>query len=218
MWELVAVSVTWWLVSLTGVMAPGPVSAVAVGEGARRGLAAGPLVTAGHAGAELVMVGLLAVGFDRTLREPAVTVVVGVLGGVVLVWMGWSHIRSARSRSSEVKSGRPVAGFGTAGVVWAGVLATVGNPYWLLWWGTVGASYYLLFSRYGPGAVIGLFFLGHIALDLAWTSLLAGVVGAGRGRFPETAYRLLLVGCGLFLVGLGGLFLSNGLRQVARWP
>ncbi|MFN3284894.1 MAG: LysE family transporter [bacterium] len=103
-------------------------------------------------------------------------------------------------------------------MVWAGVLATVGNPYWLVWWATVGASYYLLFTRYGPVAVVGLFFLGHIALDLAWTTLLAGVVGAGRRRFPETGYRLLLVGSGLFLVGLGGLFLSSGLRHVARWP
>jgi threonine/homoserine/homoserine lactone efflux protein len=44
--DLIVVSLSWWLVSLSGVMMPGPVSAMAITEGARRGIMAGPLITA----------------------------------------------------------------------------------------------------------------------------------------------------------------------------
>ena len=75
MWELVAISLSWWLVSLSGVMMPGPV--------------AGPLITVGHAAAEAVMLGLLVLGMNRVMQQPAVVGAIGILGGAVLAWMGW---------------------------------------------------------------------------------------------------------------------------------
>src|SRR3972149_10962564 len=89
MWELVGISLSWWLVSLSGVMMPGPVSAMAVTEGTRRGPVAGPLVTVGHAAAEAVMLGLLVLGMTRVLQHPPVIGAIGILGGAVLAWMGW---------------------------------------------------------------------------------------------------------------------------------
>lgn len=213
--ELIAISFTWWVISLSGVMMPGPVSAMAVSEGARRGLVAGPLITAGHAAAEIVMLLILAVGFSQVLKQPAVVGVIGLLGGVVLAWMGWGIAGAAWRNTLEL----PRAGGATISngmtLVRAGVLTTVGNPYWLLWWVTVGASYYVLFSKFGIAALVVLFFLGHITLDLGWNSFLALVVGSGRGRISPAVYRVVLGVCGVFVMAMSAYFVVSGIRFLA---
>ena len=98
----------------------------------------------------------------------------------------------------------------------AGLLTTVANPYWLLWWATVGAAYFVRFTRFGPLAVAGLFFIGHISLDLGWNSFLALVVGAGRGKIPARAFRVVLGGCGVFLIGMSLYFVYSGVNFLTR--
>lgn len=211
---LLFITLTWWLTSLSGVLAPGPVSAMAVTEGARRGAAAGPLITAGHAAAELALVAALVAGVGQVLARPPVLGVIGVVGGVVLAWMGWGIMKAARE-------GFPRAAAAPAGprghLARTGFLVTVSNPYWLLWWATVGATYYAAFSRFGVAPLLVLFVAGHLALDLGWTTFLAAVVGAGRGRIPERLYRLVLGACGVFLVAMGVYFGYAGAGTLARW-
>lgn len=213
--ELAWVTLTWWAVSLTGVLMPGPVSAMAVSEGSRRGAVAGPLLTGGHAAAEGVLVGLLALGFGPVLGHPAVVGAIGVVGGVVLLWMGWGTLTTARSGVPVVSSpaDHVTTKTGTmAGLVRTGILATAGNPYWLLWWATVGASYFVAFSRFGLVAILVLFLAGHLALDLGWNSLLASLAGSGRTRFPLQAYRAVLGSCGVFVMALSVYFCYSGIR------
>ncbi len=211
MWELIGISLSWWLVSLSGVLMPGPVSAMAITEGTRRGPLAGPLITAGHAAAEAVMLGLLVLGMNRTLQEPVVVGAIGILGGAVLAWMGWG-IASAAWRNRLDPPAETASGSAGRSLVRAGLLTTVTNPYWLLWWATVGAAYFVRFTRFGPLAVGGLFFIGHLSLDLGWNSFLALIVGAGRGKIPAGAFRIVLGGCGIFLIGMSLYFVSSGVN------
>jgi len=215
MWELVGISLSWWLVSLSGVMMPGPVSAMAITEGTRRGPVAGPLVTVGHAAAEAVMLGLLVLGMNRVLQQPAVVGAIGILGGAVLAWMGWGIAGAAWRNRLDPPAGAVGRSAGRS-LVRAGLLTTVANPYWLLWWATVGAAYFVRFTRFGPLAVAGLFFIGHISLDLGWNSFLALVVGAGRGKIPARAFRVVLGGCGVFLIGMSLYFVYSGVNFLTR--
>ncbi|MDQ7843020.1 MAG: LysE family transporter [Armatimonadota bacterium] len=210
--ELLGIAATWWLISLSGILMPGPVSAIAISEGTRRGAIAGPLITAGHAAAEIVMLAVLAVGLTQVLKQSVVVGLIGVLGGAVLGWMGWGILSTARSDPTAPTA--PVPGVGAAhlAVVRAGVLTTVGNPYWLLWWLTVGASYFVLFSRFGWLALVVVFYAGHTVLDLAWNSFLAVVVGSGRGRIPPAVYRIILGVCGVFVMAMSAYFLISGVR------
>src|SRR3989304_10435367 len=131
--EVLGGAFTWWLVSLSGVLMPGPVGALAVAGGARRGVIAGPLITAGHALAEVAMLILLAVGLTNVLHQPVVIGVVGVLGGGVLAWMGWGIVVAAWRDLLDPPRGPAPAGAGMS-LMRAGLLTTVGNPYWLLVW------------------------------------------------------------------------------------
>jgi threonine/homoserine/homoserine lactone efflux protein len=210
--ELAGITLTWWLISLSGVLMPGPVSAVAISEGARAGFVAGPLITVGHAAAEIVMLGILAVGLAQVLTQPAVIGAIGVLGGLVLAWMGWGIASAAWRDAVALPRGEVVPARARLSLIRTGVLTTVGNPYWLLWWLTVGASYFVLFSRFGWIALVVVFYAGHAMLDLAWNSFLALVVGSGRGRIPPGVYRVVLGGCGVFVMVMSGYFLISGVR------
>ncbi|MDR7417923.1 MAG: LysE family transporter [Armatimonadota bacterium] len=231
--DLLAITATWWIVSLSGVLMPGPVSALAITEGARRGAAAGPLITAGHAVAELVLVVALGTGLSQILRLPAVVGGIGVVGGAVLLWMGWGIVRTARvapdhlaARTAAPSAATPSASSGPVAtslagsppgrVVRTGLLITVSNPYWLLWWATVGAAYYLAFSRFGVVALVTFFLIGHLALDLGWNTFLALAVGAGRGRLPARAYQLILAACGVFVMAMSAYFVYSGVGFLTR--
>ena len=93
----------------------------------------------------------------------------------------------------------------------AGVLVSLANPYWSLWWATIGLGYITFSFKYGPAGVAS-FFGGHIMADLAWYSLIsAAVVGSGR-ILSASVYRTIIVFCGAFLVFLGGSFVYIGLK------
>jgi threonine/homoserine/homoserine lactone efflux protein len=88
------------------------------------------------------------------------------------------------------------------------MVTSVVNPYWFLWWATVGASYVLLALEKGVMGLVA-FYSGHILSDLSWNSILAL---AGTTLFKGRLHQALFLLCGLFLLGLGGYFLWMGAR------
>lgn len=95
-------------------------------------------------------------------------------------------------------------------LVGLGIAVSLSNPYFTLWWATIGLGYITLSLEQGA-AGLAAFFSGHILSDLAWYSLVAGAV-AGSGRFlTPRIYRGILAVCGSFLVMLGGYFIWSGL-------
>jgi threonine/homoserine/homoserine lactone efflux protein len=162
------------------------------------------------------MVGALAVGLSQFLQQAVVVGTIGVLGGTVLLWMGWGIVQTARAGALEMAQGAGGSKPSGTSLIRTGFVITVSNPYWLLWWATVGAAYYVAFSRFGPMALVVLFLVGHVALDLGWTTFLALVVGAGRGRIPVRAYQIVLGICGAFVMVMSGYFVYSGIRHLAR--
>lgn len=208
--NLIAISLTWYLVSLSGVLSPGPLSAMSIGEGARRGFWTGPLLALGHAVTELAMVTALAMGLREFLQRPLIAGVIGLVGGALLLWMGYDLAVSGwRGGVTLQPGGAATGGVARLGHVPAGVLLSIGNPYWFVWWATVGASYFFMFLGYGPVG-LALFYLGHISLDLGWMSLLAFLSASGRGAIPDVVYRGVLVICGLFLIAMSLYFGASG--------
>ena len=214
--HLIALTIPWGLISLSGVMSPGPISTMAVSEGARQGYRAGPLISVGHAVTELVMVGALALGLSRVLQQAAVAGLVGLLGGLVLAWMGLDIIRGAREArlSLDIEAvGRddPAQADQRWGLMSAGVLLSLSNPFWLLWWATVGSANMLGFLEYGLIG-LGVFYLSHISLDFAWNSLLAGLARSGRQVVSDGVFRAVLTVCGAFLILFAVYFVVAGIR------
>jgi len=201
-------------VAIGPVISPGLVSAAVVTEGMRRGFRVGPLVSTGHALTELVMVGALALGMGQVLEHPVSAAAIGLLGGLFVLWMGGTMGWGAVRRVSKLPRAVEGAGFESGrSLIGLGIATTVSNPFWYLWWIGVGGGYVLMTRQQGLISLAA-FYLGHILADYIWNTFLASVVGSGRRWLTDTAYQVLLLVCGLFLVYTGLRFIWAGMGVV----
>jgi threonine/homoserine/homoserine lactone efflux protein len=202
-----------FVISLTGAMSPGPLTTLAITEGARRGRWAGWWLALGHGLIEGSLVVAISLGLGSFLERPAVGAVVGVLGGLFLAWMGWGLVNGAwrgqLSLRAAVTAQAPAVS--QLGLTPAGVALSLSNPYWSLWWGSVGAGLILTALEWGALGLMA-FYLVHWFSDLAWLSLMSFLTASGRGLVNERVYRGMLVVCGLFLLGFSAYFIVSGLR------
>ncbi|MEK6653597.1 MAG: LysE family transporter, partial [Thermodesulfobacteriota bacterium] len=87
------------------------------------------------------------------------------------------------------------------------------NPYWVIWWATIGLAY-ILHSRQFGLAGISFFFAGHILADFVWYSAVTGAVGGGRRFLSDRLYRGIIGGCATLLVLFAGYFFHAGLQRL----
>ncbi len=204
---------TAFIVGLSGVMMPGPVTAVTVEQALKRGVIAAPLITLGHGLLEVVVVLLLVFGLGRFMAAPNVAGIIGIAGGVVLAWMGGGMIKNVRSGTVSL-NGTGGGGKSGVGPVSAGILSTLSNPYWFVWWATVGAGYVALSQQHGlPGLV--LFFGGHILADLSWLLVIAVLLVSGKRFINDRIYGGIVTVLGGFLVALAAYFLWMGVTWIS---
>ena len=90
----------------------------------------------------------------------------------------------------------------------SGIHFSLTNPYWSIWWITIGLGYLMGSLRFGLPGVMA-FFAGHIAADLLWYSMISYAVSKGKGLLGDKGYRYLLSACGIFLIFFGGWFLTG---------
>ena len=208
--ELAAIFLSSFVVGLSGALMPGPIFTVTIAHAVRRGHLAGPLVSLGHGIVEGSLVVGLALGLSQFLQMPLVSGVVGALGGLCLLYMGWGMVRAPAP--AELTAG-PQREQGGLGPVAAGAVLSVSNPYWVIWWATVGAAYLALTFKYGAVGIAA-FYAGHFMADIGWLSLVGSAVAAGRKLLTPRVYRGIIAVCGLFLLGLGVYFLSSGVGSL----
>ncbi len=95
----------------------------------------------------------------------------------------------------------------------SGILMSVANPYWIIWWATIGLGYILYSWRFGFWG-IAFFFVGHILADLVWYSLIAVAVAGGRHFLTNRLYRGLIAVCAVFLIVFAGYFSYAGFEKL----
>lgn len=199
---------------LSGAMMPGPLFTVTVREAALRGGIAGPLIVLGHGLLELLLVIGLALGLSQVLTQPLVLGVTGVVGGIVLAWMGQGTLRmrvtpddergtALKGRVKDDEKPSPV------GPVMTGIVVSLSNPYWTLWWSTVGISYSMVALGYSGAGLVS-FYTGHILSDLVWYTAVSYSTAAGRVVLKPRLYRAIMVLCGIFLLILAVYFIRAG--------
>jgi threonine/homoserine/homoserine lactone efflux protein len=205
-----------FVLAIGAVASPGPISTAIVSQAPRRGWQVGPLVATGHSLTELLLVLLVIFGLGVGLANHNIQTGIALLGGALLLWMGGAilwQIGRGKVRLPRAEEGlKPMSNGQFVGM---GVFATLGNPFWYAWWVTVGAGYLSGYLSKAQGAALVIaFYLGHIAADYAWDTLLSTVVGGGRRWMTDTVYRLLLLACGVFFLYLGGTFLAHGFNAL----
>ena len=198
---LLSIATASFVLALSGALMPGPLLTVTIGEAARRGALAGPLLITGHVLLELILIIAIIVGLGPYLEIPLVIGIIGVIGGSILLWMGTGMMRAAKSISLKRNYKVDKHGLEQNPLI-LGILASISNPYWTIWWITIGLGYMATARASGTAGLIA-FFLGHIAADYCWYALVAISISRSRNIIPEKGYQLLIQGCGIFLIGFG---------------
>jgi threonine/homoserine/homoserine lactone efflux protein len=204
---------TFMVISLSGALSPGPLSAMAISEGARVDRWAGTRLAFGHGLVEIPLVFGIAYGLGAWLKLPLVSGVIGLVGGAFLVWMGYGLATGAwrgRLRLKQAQAGR-APGVMRLGQIPGGIALTLTNPYWAVWWASVGAIYVGRTMGFQSGlAPLGGLAIAHWLTDLAWLGGLSLLVGSGTGLIGERGYKAILLVCGLFLLVFGIYVCWNG--------
>jgi threonine/homoserine/homoserine lactone efflux protein len=198
-----------FLIALSGAMMPGPLLTAAIGEASRRGFIAGPLLVAGHGILELILVAALLLGLAPYLQRQDVFVAVALAGAAILFWMAFGMFRSLPSLSLRLEADATARG----NLIFTGILLSAFNPYWVIWWATIGLAYILHCRRFGLAGIL-FFFAGHILADFAWYSAVTGAVGGGRRFLSDRLYRAIIGGCAVLLVFFAGYFFHVGLQKI----
>ncbi len=208
-----------FLVGLSGAMSPGSYLTVTVARTMQRGPWSAALMLVGHALLEALLLIGFAFGLARWLRLPAVLAVLGLVGGAVLLWMGVGLLRGALSGSiaGDLETAEEAAAHEhPAGAVAQGAIVSLSNPYWTLWWATIGVKLAADGLAIGPIGVVA-FFIGHELADIAWYGFVIYAVHAGKGLLSPRLYRSVIGVLAVFLLYLAARFMLAPLGVQLPW-
>ncbi len=202
---MLSLIITVLVVSISGVMMPGPMFAVTVAKSYRSPWA-GPKIAIGHAIVEVPLILAIFVLQETFVLPVIAQVVISLLGGGMIVWMG---IGMFRTRQEVVEKGRDLK----YGPVTAGIIMSATNPFFLLWWATAGALLVMKFNDYGV-AGLPVFVFTHWVCDLIWLSIVSVVIFKTRSLWGKKFQEWVFILCSLLLVGFGIWFISTGIGQI----
>jgi len=193
------------VISFSGVMMPGPMFAVTLAKSYRSPWA-GTQIALGHAVIEVPLILLIYFGFAQFFENSIVQLVLSILGGGMIIWLG---IGMFRVRAKVVKEGKdlPYSAF-TAGILTSGL-----NPFFLLWWATIGSLLVMRFLEFGIGGLT-VFIIVHWLCDLVWLSFVSVLVYRTHSLWGRKFQEGVFIACSLLLAGFGIWFMISGILTV----
>ncbi|MCX7796876.1 MAG: LysE family translocator [bacterium] len=206
---------TSFLVGFSGASAPGPLMTLVLAQSSLGGWRRSLEIVTGHAILEGILIVLLLLGFQAFLNNPIFLRIFSFIGSLFLIYSGinlfldivknkiFSPSNTDDPPKTKVYSLNP-------SLILAGALTSLANPYWLLWWLTIGVSFIAQAKIY---LVIGIlaFYIGHILSDYVWYLFIGFIGGALSLPFWRKVYRYILIVASFFLIGFGVYFLRYAL-------
>ena len=197
-------------ISLSGVVSPGPLFAANVAYGLKGGIKTGLKMAYGHTVVELPLVVLLGIGAISLTTIPQFREITSILGALSLFVFAGIQIKSVIRKPSAIFEGKH-------GPFLAGIILSGLNPFFLIWWFTIGfkliTDAIILYSFTG----IGIMFAFHIWMDYVWLAGTAYVASKGRSVLKSKYYPLLLLALAAVLLYYGVHFTQTGMAVGKQW-
>ena len=203
--EIIAFAVTVIIISSSGVMSPGPLFAANVTYGLRQGVKAGLKMAYGHTLVEFPLILLLGLGVISLDKFPEFRVTISIIGAIALFAFAALQIKSIFKEKFQLKSES------NHGPFLAGVLFTGLNPFFIIWWFTIGLK--LITDSIALWSFVGLaiMFGFHIWMDYVWLRSVALVSKKGSGLLSNRNYKIFMVGISGLLIYFGITFFQDAL-------
>lgn len=197
------------LISSSGALAPGPLTAATAATGVRDGWKGGLWISLGHATVELPLVVLIGLGVAAVLTRDDVAAALSFIGGCMLIFFAYLTAKSAVN--AEIGMEKKV----TSPFV-TGTALTALNPFFIAWWVGVGASLIREALTIWGFAGIAVLYVSHVWLDFAWLILLAHITSLSS--FSMKLYRSLLLVLAILVAVFGVDFIHFALTAEHLLP
>ena len=206
----VAIFISSFAVTFSGAMMPGPLLTTTIAEGLRRGFVAGPLLITGHGLLELVLLSALLLGLSPLFHHLWFFLAVSFCGGAILLFMAWTMWRALPALEFAEAAGDTRQG---RNLIIQGMAISLANPYFTIWWATIGIGYIMHSLRLGPSGLIA-FFTGHLLADFFWYGIIATAAARGKRFLTPPLYRGIMAAGALFLAFFACYFIYLGLEKL----
>lgn len=191
------------LISLSGVMLPGPLFAANIFYGLKGGTKAGLKIAYGHTVVELPLVILLGIGAFSLTTIPEFRIYISIISAIGLFVFAGLQIRRVFQHNID-HSIQP-----KHGPFFAGIFLTGLNPFFIFWWLTIGfkliSESLIFWSFWG----IGIMFLLHIWMDYVWLSSTALMSSRLAKTLSNKHFKFVILVLSCVLVYFGITFLID---------
>ena len=195
-------------VSASGVLAPGPLFLMNLLYGTRQGAKSGIKMALGHTVVELPLVILLAAGLFTLALINQYSGIIGLFGGISI--LGFASLQIIRvARKSILATPSLVENNKSSFMV--GIVFSALNPFFLVWWLTVGLKLVADSATFGFATGIAILFALHIWMDYAWLYVTAYLASKGSPVIRSKYYPLLLLSLAVILAYYGISFVAKSL-------
>jgi len=202
--NLIDFIVTVVIVTASGALAPGPLTFAILMHGSREGAWSGFSCAVGHTLVEFPLVLALALGLLAAVGQPFVKSAIGIVGGTGLIVFGAFQVYVTVTHGHPEQT-PPRKGFPASSVM-LGFALTGLNPYFILWWLTIGSV--LIIQALAFAALLGviLMYVSHVWMDYVFLTALAHFGKKGMKIVGSKYYRTVLIAFGIILIYYGSTF------------
>jgi threonine/homoserine/homoserine lactone efflux protein len=206
--NLINFVITVVIVTASGALAPGPLFFGLLMQGSKEGARAGFSCAIGHTIVEFPLVLALALGLLAAATQPAIKQVIGLVGGIGLIGFGILQIYSTIRKKTEFEEIPQKTKMPASSLV-LGLALTGLNPYFILWWLTIGSI--LIVQALAFAAILGVLvmYVSHVWMDYAYLTTIAHLGKKGKSIVGSRYYRFVLIAFGLVLIYYGSTFILN---------
>jgi threonine/homoserine/homoserine lactone efflux protein len=202
--DVISFVVTVIVLTASGALAPGPLFFATITHGTKHGAKSGLIFSIAHTIVEFSLIMLFALGLVTIASEPIVKNVIGLLGGSVLILFGAIQIRNTiRFNPEDLK--KPKASYKHLFII--GLVFTGLNPYFILWWLTVGAQLIIIALEFAALLGVVFMFMCHVWMDYVWLTGVAYFSKKGTDVMGLKWYKPLMIIFGGILIYFGITFI-----------
>ena len=196
------------IVSASGVMAPGPLFAANLVYGLKQGTKSGIKMAVGHTIVEFPLVILLGIGVFSLESFPEFRTIISIFGAITLFVFAAIQIKSLFRKNESIYFNSK------QGPLITGVLLSALNPFFIIWWLTIGFKLISDAMMIWAFAGILIVFVLHIWMDFAWLGVVSFLASKSKKIISNNIYKILIGGLSIMLIYFGITFLIETFHQL----
>jgi len=197
------------ILTASGALAPGPLFFATISQGTKNGAKSGLIFSISHTIVEFLIIILLALGLLTISEQPFVKIVIGLIGGIVLIIFGLIQIYSTIYKSNE----KDIKKISNHHLFLIGLVFTGLNPYFIIWWLTVGAQLIIIALEFAALIGVIFMFICHVWIDYLWLTSVAYFSKKGKNIMSSKWYKPLMIIFGAILIYYGFNFIISAVSR-----